>query len=465
MNKKTLYVKSGKRNMMKTTFYLLLVIMCAGSFSCKKPAAKLAFDVNSAALLHQNQHQLNQVIIYDVFTPPVASRIYAYTSLAFYEAARFIDPQYPSLTAQLHGFDPMPVPDSSKKYNYYLAATRAFFDVTHKVVFSIDSLKKYENSVYAAFEEQMKKEDFDNSLALGARIADNILKRAANDNYKKTRGMPKYLGSNEDGKWQPTSPDYMDGIEPYWGAITPLFLDSARQCAVYTSPPFSTDKNSAFYKNALEVYDMSKNLTDSQKLTIYYWDDNPFVMEHSGHMMFANKKITPGGHWMGIAGIAAKKANADVVFTAQTYALTAISLLESFISCWETKYQSEVIRPITYINKVIDERWEPVLQTPPFPEYPSGHSAISAAASTMLTTLYGENFSFHDDSDKEYIGMERSFTSFYEAAHEAAMSRVYGGIHYTSGMEGGIEQGKNVAKLLVENLKVKNDLTAVALRK
>ena len=450
---------------MKKMFVLLMVAGCAGMLSCKKPVASAEFDVNSAELLHRNQHQLNQVIIYDVFTPPVASRIYAYTSLAFYEAARFIDPQHPSLTGQLRGFEPMPIPDSSKKYNFYLAATKAFFDVTHKVIFSIDSLKQYENSVYAAFEQTMNKEEYERSIAFGAGIAEEILQRAANDNYKKTRGMPKYLGSNDDGKWQPTSPDYMDGVEPYWGMITPLFLDSAAQCAVHTSPPFSTEKKSAFFKNANEVYRITNNLNDSLKAIVQYWDDNPFVVEHSGHMMFANKKITPGGHWMGIAGIAAKKAKADVVFTAQTYALTAIALLESFISCWNTKYQTEVIRPITYINKVIDERWEPLLQTPPFPEYPSGHSAISAAASSVLTALYGENFSFHDDSDKEYIGMEKDFSSFHEAAQQAAISRVYGGIHYRSGMDGGIEQGRNVAKLLIENIKVKNDLTAVDLRR
>ena len=127
-----------------------------------------------------------------------------------------------------------------------------------------------------------------------------------------------------------------------------------------------------------------------------------------------------------------------------------MALIESFISCWEAKYKAEVIRPITFINKAIDNRWEPFLQTPPFPEYPSGHSAISAAAATVLTALFGEKFSFHDDSDKKYIGMEKDFSSFYQAADEAAISRVYGGIHYRTGMEGGIVQGKQVAKLIVD---------------
>ena len=431
---------------LKTIFLLQIVLI----FSCKKPDSTVSFDIDGPELLHQNQNELNQVIIYDVFTPPVASRIYAYTSLAFYEAVRFQKPGFASLATELKGFGEMPMPDTTKKYNYNLAATQAFFAVTHKVVFSIDSLKKYETNVLKTFENAIDKDVYDRSLAFGQAIAAKILDRAANDNYKVTRGMPKYLGSRDDGKWQPTSPDYMDGIEPYWGSIKPLFLDSSRQCMPPDAPPFTTDKSSVFYKNALEVYNIGNNLTDSQKFIIRYWDDNPFVMEHSGHMMFANKKITPGGHWMGIAGIACKKANIDMVTTSRVYALTSMALIESFISCWEAKYKAEVIRPITFINKAIDNRWEPFLQTPPFPEYPSGHSAISAAAATVLTALFGENFSFHDDSDKKYIGMEKDFSSFYQAADEAAISRVYGGIHYRTGMDGGIVQGKQVGKLIVE---------------
>jgi hypothetical protein len=435
---------------MKQAFATL--ILCVLMFSCKQKTDKFPFDVNSSELLHQNQEQLNQVIIYDVFTPPVASRIYAYTSLAFFEAVRFQKPGHPSLTKQLNGFPEMPLPDTSLKYNYNLAATKAFFDVTHKVVFSIDSLKAYENSVFETFKASMDENEYIRSMAFGEAVALKILERAGTDNYKQTRGMPKYLGSNEDGKWQPTSPDYMDGVEPYWGNIKPFFLDSSRQCMPPAPPKFSTEKNSEFYKNAIEVYTIGNNLTDSQKNIIQYWDDNPFVMEHSGHMMFANKKITPGGHWMGIAGIAAKKMNSDIVKTSKVYALTSIALIESFISCWEAKYHTEVIRPVTFINKWVDNRWEPFLQTPPFPEYPSGHSAISAAASTVLTNIFGDNFSFHDDSDKKYIGMEKDFSSFYSAAAEAAISRVYGGIHYTSGMEGGIVQGKQVGEQIVNKL-------------
>ncbi|MGZ5135710.1 MAG: vanadium-dependent haloperoxidase, partial [Flavitalea sp.] len=319
----------------------------------------------------------------------------------------------------------------------------------------------YEDNIFNEFRETLEEDVYNRSIAFGESVAAKVLERAGNDNYKKTRGMRKYIGSKDDGKWQPTSPDYLDGVEPYWSLIKPFMLDSASQCKTPGPPPFSKDTNSTFFKNTLEVYRIGRNLTDSQKTIIQYWDDNPFVMEHSGHMIFANKKITPGGHWMGIAAIASRKTKASPVKTAQVYALTAIALIDGFISCWDEKYKSEVVRPITVIHNLIDENWEPFLQTPPFPEYPSGHSAISMSAATVLTHIFGDNFSFHDDSDKEYIGMERDFTSFYQAAAEAAISRVYGGIHYRTGMEAGAEQGKRVGELIIERIKLKDQPSAM----
>lgn len=409
-----------------------------------------------AEIIHQNQNHLTKVIIYDVFSPPVASRIYAYTSLAAYEAIRFAEKGYPSIAKQLNDFPEMPVPEGNLEYDFTLAATKAFFTVARKVVFSIDTLKQQEERIFTAYKERLDPEVYNRSISFGESVGAKILERSANDNYKKTRGMSKYLGSKDDGKWQPTSPDYLDGTEPFWHLIKPFALDSSGQCTLPTPPAYSKDTNSVFFQNTMEVYRIGNSLTDSQKVIIQYWDDNPFVMEHSGHMMFANKKITPGGHWMGIAAIASKKSNASAVKSAQVYTLTAISLLDAFISCWDGKYKTEVVRPITVIHKLIDERWEPFLQTPPFPEYPSGHSAISAAAASVLTHIFGENFSFHDDSDKEYIGMERDFKSFHQAAEEAAISRVYGGIHYRSGMEAGAQQGMAVAKVLLEKIQLKD---------
>lgn len=427
--------------------WMMLLLILVFSASCGNKKDK---QINEAEILHNNQDQLTQIIIYDMFTPPVSSRIYVYSSLASYEAIRFLKPGTPSIAAKLKGFKPMPEPEKDKKYDFALAATRAFFTVVHKVVFSLDSLKTYENATLEKFRHVLDDDTYSRSIAFGDSIGKTVLVRAMADGYVQSRGKPKYLGSNDPGKWHPTPPDYLDGIEWCWNTMKPMVLDSASQFMPVRPPQYSLDTNSAFFKGAKEVYDIGRNLTEEQKTIAKYWDDNPFVIEHSGHMMFGNKKITPGGHWMGIAAIAAKESKADAVKTAQGYLMTAVALYDAFISCWDEKYRSSVVRPVTVINEHIDKGWVPFLQTPPFPEYTSGHSSITASASMVLAHLYGDKFAFQDTSDLRYIGMQRHFNSFQEAAAEASISRVYGGIHYRTGVDVGADQGKKVGQLIIQ---------------
>lgn len=416
----------------------------------KKEAAVLP---GAADILHNNEDMLTQVIIYDVFTPPVASRIYMYSSLASYEAIRFSSAGAGSIAEKLKGFGKMPQPAKDKAYNYVLAASKAFFTVVHNIrVFSVDSLKKYEDGLYDSFKNNMHNSTYQRSLAFGESIAKAILARSKTDGYLASRGKPKHLGSEEPGKWRPTPPDYMDGVEWCWNTMKTLVMDSAAQFMPPRPPAFSTDSNSVFFKNVKEVYSIGIHLTEEQKLIARYWDDNPFVIEHSGHMMFGNKKITPGGHWMGIAAIASKQTHADALTTAKAYALTSISLYEAFISCWDEKYRSNYIRPVTVINAYIDRGWLPFLQTPPFPEYTSGHSTITRAAATVLTKMFGEHFAFQDSSDLRYIGLQRHFDSFTQAADEASISRLYGGIHYRVSVNEGANAGKKIGELMIKKI-------------
>ncbi len=408
------------------------------------------------ALVYDNMKQLSDVVIHDIFTPPVASRIYAYTTLATYEALRHVEKGYPSLTAQLHGFPAMPEPDQGKTYDYFLSASKAFFTVAEKVTFTLDSLKgNYMKSLYKTYENSLEKDVYDRSLAFGESIGKAILQRTAVDNYKKTRGMPKYLGSNDPGKWRPTSPDYFDGVEAYWNQILPLAMDSASQLKPAGPPVFSTQKNSPYYKFMMEVHDIRKNLTPEQITIAKYWDDNPAVVEHSGHLMFINKKLSPVGHWIGINTIASKMKNVPAVETAQSYAITSMAMYDAFVSCWNEKYTSQFIRPVTAINDLVDPNWQPLLQTPPFPEHTSGHSTISAAAAYVLTQRFGDNFAFEDTSDLQYIGMKRNFTSFLQAADEASISRVYGGIHYRSACDEGNRNGKQIGEYITKKIKLR----------
>jgi len=176
------------------------------------------------------------------------------------------------------------------------------------------------------------------------------------------------------------------------------------------------------------------------------------VIEHSGHMMFGNKKITPGGHWMGIASQIIQQEKADPVKAAQTFALTSIALFDGFIACWDEKYRSSYVRPVTVIKEIVDKDWMPLLQTPPFPEYTSGHSTITAAAATVLTKLYRDNLAFEDSSDYKYIGLKRKFNSLSSAAEECSVSRVYGGIHYMISVNTGAQMGKQVGGLVTKKL-------------
>lgn len=421
------------------------------STSCNQKGGGSKTNISGAEILHSNEKNLTRLIIYDIFTPPVASRIYAYTALAAHEAVRHINPAEPSIVAKLNGFPAMPQPESGKKYDFVLAGSKAFYTVMFNITFSKDTVKKYEEQVLSDFKDRLDKDVFENSVSFGEAVGNAVMQRAAADYYKETRGMAKYLGNPDmEGKWRPTAPDYADGVEPWYSKLKPFTLDSTGQFDPGPPPVFSKDTGSVFYKLNKEVFDVAKNLTPEQKEIAYFWDDNPFVSYHSGHMMFNAKKQTPGGHWMGITAIACRKTNADVVKTARAYALVGTGMFDAFISCWTTKYKYEYIRPITVINDWFDKKWEPFLQTPPFPEYISGHSTVSASVATILTNQFGDNFAFHDDADKEYIGAEKDFSSFMQASREASVSRLYGGIHYRLSLDVGVEVGQRIGNHVID---------------
>jgi hypothetical protein len=199
-----------------------------------------------------------------------------------------------------------------------------------------------------------------------------------------------------------------------------------------------------------EVYDVVRNLETEQRAAASFWDCNPFAVSYSGHMAIGLKKISPGGHWMGITGIACKKADVALDSAILIHTMVALTLHDAFISCWQEKYQSDRIRPETAINKMIDPSWRPLLQTPPFPEYTSGHSVVSASAAVILTYMLGDPFRFTDTSEV-YFGLPpRDFNSFYEASEEAALSRLYGGIHFRDACVDGVVQGKQVGKFVLQ---------------
>ncbi len=450
--------------MIHTGNFLRVIVMCALvlATSCTGDDQAYKAKVQDPEYVHRSIKQITDRIVHDIFSPPVASRIYTYASVAGYEAIRHSDPQFVSLSGQLRGLDSIPQPDAALEYCYPLASVEAILKVGKTLVFSEPEIEEFHQKILEEFRNDGVPTDvYDRSIEYGNKVADRIVKWSGKDNYKQTRSFPKYTILQDPATWKPTPPAYMDAVEPHWNKIRPFALDSAAQFRPVPPVKFSTDKKSDFFKEAVEVYDMGKGLTTEQREIAAFWDCNPFVMNVRGHVMFATKKISPGGHWMNITAVACRKANADAVHSAEAYAMVAVSLVDGFISCWDEKYRSKVVRPETYINQYIDENWVPMLQTPPFPEYTSGHSVISASSAVALTKLFGENFAFTDSTEVEYGMTARSFDSFSDAANEAALSRMYGGIHYRAACDIGKAQGKQVGEFIATKIRTRKTTTAM----
>ncbi len=441
---------------MKKLLFVPLAILLA--LSCKEEKEQEAIVIEPDAL-HAAIDKVTEIMIHDIFSPPVASRIFAYPNIAAYEIIALQNEDYLSLAGQVTDLTPIPEPTANANINYQMAALVAHMELSKQLIFSEQDMEQYRDSLYTNWESKNQKL-FNESKMYGLEVANHISEWMGKDNYAQTRTMPQFTVRTEDPtRWQPTPPAYMAGIEPHWSKIRPFLIDSAEQFKPVPPPPFSMEEQSGFYKELKEVYDISKKIekegdTSEEIQIAQFWDCNPYVSVTRGHLMFATKKITPGAHWIGIVKIATKKTDSDFDKTVYAYTKTSMAIADAFISCWDEKYRSNLIRPETLINQHIDENWKPVLQTPPFPEYTSGHSVVSGAASVALTDIFGDGFAFDDDTELPYGLPIRSFNSFKEAADEAAISRMYGGIHYRAAVEVGVEQGRNLGTYIMNKVKM-----------
>ncbi|MEL7531622.1 MAG: vanadium-dependent haloperoxidase [Bacteroidota bacterium] len=409
---------------------------------------------------HRAQKDLTDIMVHDIFSPPVASRVYSYCNIAAYEALQPAFPEYKSLAGQLTDLTPVPLPDGNQEVNHSLAAMQAFLKIKRKLVFSQEKIEAFETEIYAKYRAAGLPEDvFERSIAYGNTVAAHIIAWADKDNYKETRTAPRYNVTTAVGRWTPTPPDYMDAIEPHWNTIRPFVIDSATQfipvrptALVMNADGKGLDESSKFYEELMEVYKAVKDRTPETEEIAEFWDCNPFATEHIGHVVYAIKKISPGGHWMGISSQVLRKEEADLMKSVAVYTSVSIALADAFISCWDEKYRSNLIRPETVINEHIDPDWRPLLQTPPFPEYTSGHSVISTAAALTLTNWFGDDYGFADSTEVEFDLPVRSYDSFLAASQEAAVSRLYGGIHYRPAIDQGVAQGEKVGNYVIANI-------------
>jgi hypothetical protein len=446
----------------RNRFYLCVYFSVLLLIGCETEKKNLNFqtDAAQAEYLHQAMFGLTRVIKHDNFPPMIASRIYAYAHLAAYEALVPNNPQYPSFANRLNQLRDLPRPDAQMVYCFPLASVRAYLKVGRALTFSEDSIAQVEKEILTQFQAlNMPQDVYKRSLAYGDTLAAKILAWSKGDNYAQLRSASKYTVTPANpARWRPTAPGYDDALEPHWHKIRPLILDSSAQFRPVPPTPFDTLVGSKFYKEAYETFRAVRDSTPENVATAWYWDDNPVAMRNAGHVNFIIKKVSPGGHWLHINAYTARQKNADIFQTAQAYALISVGIFDAFISCWHEKYRSEVIRPESYIGKYIapkdpkNTNWEPLLVTPPFPEYTSGHSVISGASSEIMAQIWGENTAFTDSTEVQFGIPARTFSSFKAAAEQAAISRLYGGIHYRPAIAEGLVQGQRVGQYVLKKL-------------
>ncbi|HEY9488246.1 MAG TPA: vanadium-dependent haloperoxidase, partial [Chryseosolibacter sp.] len=327
-------------------------------------------------MLSDNVFHLSEVMLRDGTNPPAASRVYGYALFGAYQVASLAKGHVPGLNKKLNT-DPNIQPVSSpKKTDVAFCSNYAMLEIGRALMPSGYMLEEKKKAL-VGYVKKIKKMS-DREMALQIRyamdVATQVIAYARTDGYNKLSTYTRYTPKKGEGYWYPTPPAFMAAVEPWWETVRPFYLDSAGQFAPLPPAPFSRDPSSSFYKQMNEVYEVTRNLTDEQRAIASFWDCNPFAVSFSGHMAIGLKKISPAGHWMGITGIACSKAGISLDSAIYIHTIVATTLHDAFISCWKEKFRSDRIRPETAINKYLDPDWRPLLQTPPFPEYSSGHS-------------------------------------------------------------------------------------------
>ncbi len=432
--------------------------------------------------------------------PPAASRWSAYAAIALYEGWAAFSDSLRSLAGQLNELDSLPKPRRGEQYDPAVVAMEAqavvlldfyktgFASTTAAIRFLHDSL------IDARRSDGVPQSVLDRSVLYGGQLGQGILAWAATDQFRETRGKTITLKQGPE-YWIPTATvadyrvqnlsartdmiefdnptaaartgqtsdrslivnrpkplgaglvpgvDITKAVEPYWGTLRPFALQSPDSCSARPPYAFSTDKRSSFYQMVDSVYQKSFHLTRAEKETAFFWADNP------------GETGTPAGHWLGIISQLATQRKLTPERAVEAYALAAIAMADAFIVCWRLKYEISLLRPVTYIKRYIDPNWYTLIITPPFPEFASGHAIQSAATAEVLTALLGDSTSFDDATHVTLGHPPRHFGSFREAAREVALSRFLGGIHYMSSNLIGAEQGRCIARKVLDRVHTRN---------
>lgn len=431
--------------------YTIVVTLLTGFSGCRQsPKVLPSFATEDISRVVT---QMTEVMIHDITNPPLAARFFSYACLSGYEVLVQNDSTMKGMRGILNDYPVIHKPDSLRGYHVQLSALLAMMETAKKMQPSGKLIGEYEQR----FMDSCKKTGFpeevvEQSLGYASWVSKKILAYARSDRYNRISNYPRYTPVNKPGCWYPTAPAYLAAVEPYFNTVRSFTLDSASQFIPARPVTFATDKNSEFYRLMMRNYTTTKEMPMEYRVIAAFWDCNPFAVQDDGHLILGLKKISPGAHWLGITGIACQQTKKRFAESMQIHTMVSMGLMDAFITCWDEKFRSNRIRPETAIRQLVDPHWQPLLQTPPFPEYLSGHSVISSASATILSHYFGNQFAYKDSVEVSYGLPARSFTSFRQAAEEAAISRFYGGIHFMDAIEQGMVQGNKVGDQLIRKV-------------
>jgi hypothetical protein len=373
------------------------------------------------------------------YSPPVASRAFAYLGVAAYEAVASGHEDMISLAGQLNGFAGVPRREAGAAYDEAVVLQAAMSASVADLFGNTgpsgqQAIGRMTEVMDAKVADGVPADVAARSVAYGHAVAAAVLAWSQDDGGAviENMGFPlTWTLSDKPGSWRPTSAlrQQQAPLLPAWGGNRTFAMPANTDCDLPLPPAYSEDPTSDFYAQAKEVYDTSRSLTPEQKAIARFWSDDPMLSS------------TPPGHWIAITRKILRERDAPITDSVDVMARLGVAVADAFIGCWRVKYRDDLIRPVTYIRATMDKGFTPLLNTPPFPEYPSGHSAQSGAAAAVLTAFFGQDFAFTDDSHADDGLPGRSFPSFAAAAEEAALSRLYGGIHYRAAIEQGLGQG------------------------
>lgn len=400
----------------------------------------------NGALAREWSREIFEATKRDGINPLRSARVHAYAMLALYESLVHGSSHHRSLAGQLNGLTELPQPQSDLTYDWPTVAASTMAIVEDGLFDAPETTTTgaalRDNQIQARVAAGVGSQIILDSTTYAEALGNALLSYASSDGFAEIKDKPYDLPAGE-GFWVPTDPGFAPAMEPYWGTLRLFVMPGVTQCQAPAPAPYSTVVGSAFYEQAYAVYLAVKNINDEQYDQALYWEDAPATT------------ACATGQIMDIIAQLSAIRNSNLIDTAETMALTMIEQADGFVMAWYQKYQTMVIRPISYIQNVIDPNWQTTIATPPFPEYPSGHSVSAGGAKIMLRKIWGD-MAF-DNRTYDYLGYApRHYDDFTEMADDDGWSRLVAGVHYPMAIENGIAMGECVAENFLSRVSTRN---------